>query len=186
MRLAACKIPFPDISVPSANACGVDRDQHFTGINCRHRQRVRGDHLGSTEAVDRRGEHRARHMRRVMSGGIKMAGTIEHDNNLPAGVPAAWTRFLAAALTLVNFADQMRDAGPASGRSLRLSGTRHPSFRRRRTRRAGYVRLLRPRGIEGGLDRVVNALKPDEANQAARLFRHVLDVLAVAGWKHDG
>jgi hypothetical protein len=38
-----------------------------------------------------------------------MAGKIEHDNNLPAaGVPAAWTRFLAAALRLVNFADQMR------------------------------------------------------------------------------
>src|ERR1700681_2692022 len=183
MRLAACKIPFPDISAPSANACGIDRDQHLTGINCRQPQRRPGDHPGSTETVDRGGEHRARYMHGVMSGGVKMAGTIEHDNNLPAGVPAAWTRFLAAALTLVNFADQMRDAGPAPRRSLRLSGTRHLSLRRRRTRRAGHVRLLRPRGIEGGLDRVVNALKPDEANQAARLFRHVLDVLAVAGWE---
>ena len=28
--------------------------------------------------------------------------------------------------------------------------------------------------------------KPDEANPAARLFRHVVDVLAIAGRKHDG
>src|SRR6202051_2604090 len=150
MRLAGRKISFPDIGVPSADAGGIDGDQNFAGIDFRDRQSVSGDHLRSTEAVDGGSEHGAGHMHRVMAGGVKMAGTIEHDNNLPAGVPAAWTRFLAPALTLVNFADQMRDAGAASRRSLRLSGTRHLSLRRSRTRRAGHVRLLGPRGIEGG------------------------------------
>src|ERR1700687_968403 len=80
----------------------------------------------------------------------------------------------------------MRDAGRASPRSRALSGTRYLSFLRRRVRGSGQARLLRVRRIERGLDRVVDALKPDEANPFARLFRHVLEVLAVAGGKQDG
>jgi hypothetical protein len=47
-------------------------------------------------------------------------------------------------------------------------------------------RLVGLRRIEGRFDRIVNALKPDEAYAVACLFRYVLDVLAVAGRKHDG
>src|SRR5258705_1381953 len=85
MRFAAGKKSFPDVSVPSANARGIDGDQYFTGINCRYRQGVRSDHLGSTKTVDSRGEHGAGHMHRVMSWSNNMAGTIEHDGT-PAGL----------------------------------------------------------------------------------------------------
>jgi hypothetical protein len=46
---------------------------------------VSGNHLRSTEAVDRRGVHGTGHMHRVMPGGDKIAGAIEHDDNLAAG-----------------------------------------------------------------------------------------------------
>jgi len=88
MRFAAGIIPFPDIGVPSANARGIDGDQYFTGIDCRHRQGVRGDHLGATKAVDGRGEHGAGHMHRVMPGSNKIAGAIEHDSKSPEGLPS--------------------------------------------------------------------------------------------------
>ena len=88
MRFAAGKKPFPDVGVPSANTRGIDSDQDFTGINCRYRQGVSGDHVRSAKAVDGRGEHRAGHMHRVMPRSNNMVGLMEHDSNLAVGLPS--------------------------------------------------------------------------------------------------
>src|SRR5258708_7758082 len=71
------------------------------------------------------------------------------------------------------------------GQRRRLSGSRYAFFRRGGVRRMRKVRLADPRWIECGLDRVVDALNPDETNPVAGVFGYVLDVLAVARRKHD-
>jgi hypothetical protein len=87
MRFAAGIPSVPDVGVPPPDARGIDGDQDFTGIDGRHRQSVSGDHLRSAKLVDRRGEHRARHMHGVMGWSNNVAGTIEHDCDLAVGLP---------------------------------------------------------------------------------------------------
>src|SRR5258705_12113785 len=101
-----------------------------------------------------------------------MAIFCAHERKLPVG-----------ALTSVNFADEMRRTGDER---RWLSGLRYAFFRRGGVRRMRKVRLADLRWIECGLDRVVDALKPDETNPVAGVFGYVLDVLAVARRKHDG
>ena len=85
MWFAFGEISFTDIGVPAAGAGGIDRDQDFAGVHCGDREGVSGNHLRSTEAVDRRGVHGTGHMHGMMPGGDKIAGAIEHDDNLAAG-----------------------------------------------------------------------------------------------------
>jgi hypothetical protein len=67
MRLARRKIAIADVGIPRADAGGIDRDHDFIGIQRRYRQRMASNHLRAPEAIDRRGEHGAGHMHRVVN-----------------------------------------------------------------------------------------------------------------------
>src|ERR1700737_3614095 len=96
MRFAAGKKPFPDVGVPSANTRGIDSDQDFTGINCRYRQGVSGDHVRSAKAVDGRGEHRAGHMHRVVRRSNNMGGLLGETRIVRGGARSRVPSVLAA------------------------------------------------------------------------------------------
>ncbi len=67
-------------------------------------------------------------------------------------------------------------------RANALTGPRHSAFpsRLRASSLRGQVFLNASRKIEGGFDRVIDPLEPDEANLVACILGHVLYVLTIA------
>jgi hypothetical protein len=60
------------------------------------------------------------------------------------------------------------------------TGTLAPAFRSCPSLSLSKLRLVGWRWIEGGFDRIVDALEPYEPDLVAGFFAHVLEVLAVA------